>query len=158
MKHSQSRILRETKNLLENPPIGTYATVKNDNYRYFDVTIYGPENTPYYLGVFKLELFLPEEYPLKPPKCIFKTKIYHPNIDKLGRICLDILKTHDSNDPNLGWAPGFTIEKVLLAIRQLLFEPSIDDPLDTAIADHFRINPVEAKNVAHEWTLKYANS
>jgi len=43
-------------------------------------------------GVFKLELFLPEEYPMVAPKIRFLTKIYHPNIDKLGRICMDTLK------------------------------------------------------------------
>lgn len=31
-------------------------------------------------GLFKLELWLPNDYPLTAPKCRFLTKIYHPNI------------------------------------------------------------------------------
>lgn len=44
-------------------------------------------------GTFKLELFLPDDYPMTPPKIRFLTKIFHPNVDKLGRICLDVLKS-----------------------------------------------------------------
>lgn len=44
-------------------------------------------------GIFKLELFLTDDYPMVPPKIRFLTKIYHPNVDKLGRICLDVLKS-----------------------------------------------------------------
>jgi len=158
MSFHNQRILRETKNLAKTPIVGIYANPREDNFRYFDVTIIGPDNTPYANGCFKLELFLPEDYPSIPPKCRFLTKIYHPNIDQIGRICLDILKSADQikNDETIGWAPGFNIEKVLLAIQQLLCEPSIDDPLDPKVAQHFRNNREDANRVAMEWTLIYA--
>jgi ubiquitin-protein ligase len=50
-------------------------------------------STAYAGGVFQLELFLPDDYPMTPPKIRFLTKIFHPNVDKLGRICLDVLKS-----------------------------------------------------------------
>lgn len=56
-----------------------------DNLRYFDVTITGPPDTPYEGGQFKLELFLPEDYPMSAPKVRFLTRLYHVNVDRLGR-------------------------------------------------------------------------
>lgn len=49
--------------------------------------------------MFKLELFLPDDYPMTPPKIRFLTKLYHPNVDKLGRICLDVLKSRLPSAP-----------------------------------------------------------
>merc|ERR1712203_919799 len=86
------RIIKETQRLLSEPAPGISASPMEENLRYFNVMILGPAQSPYEGGVFKLELFLPEEYPMAAPKVRFLTKIYHPNIDKLGRICLDILK------------------------------------------------------------------
>ena len=78
--------------MLSEPATGISAQPQEDNLRYFSVMILGPKDSPYEDGVFELELFLPEEYPMAAPKVRFLTKIYHPNIDSLGRICLDILK------------------------------------------------------------------
>uniref|UniRef100_I1LV57 UBC core domain-containing protein n=1 Tax=Glycine max TaxID=3847 RepID=I1LV57_SOYBN len=100
------RIIKETQRLLSEPAPGISASPSEDNMRYFNVMILGPTQSPYEGGVFKLELFLPEEYPMAAPKVRFLTKIYHPNIDKLGRICLDILKDK--------WSPALGIRTVLL--------------------------------------------
>lgn len=54
--------------------------------------ILGPSDSPYSSGVYQLTIHFPQDYPFKPPKVTFVTKIYHPNINSNGAICLDILK------------------------------------------------------------------
>ncbi|KEH38621.1 ubiquitin-conjugating enzyme [Medicago truncatula] len=157
------RIIKETQRLLSEPAPGISASPSEDNMRYFNVMILGPTQSPYegsddtnnlvlhleMWGVFKLELFLPEEYPMAAPKVRFLTKIYHPNIDKLGRICLDILKDK--------WNPALQIRTVLLSIQALLSAPNPDDPLSENIAKHWKSNEAEAVETAKEWTRLYAS-
>lgn len=70
-------------------------------------------------GVFKLELFLPEDYPMTPPKIRFLTKIFHPNVDKLGRICLDVLKSNSR--PHRQLSGPYTWEyELIIPPRQLV--------------------------------------
>eukprot|EP00123_Amoebidium_parasiticum_P000962 comp11919_c0_seq1/m.6578 comp11919_c0_seq1/g.6578 ORF comp11919_c0_seq1/g.6578 comp11919_c0_seq1/m.6578 type:complete len:129 (-) comp11919_c0_seq1:510-896(-) len=121
---------------------------KEDNARHFDVTLNGPAGSAYEGGKFKLELFLPEDYPMAPPKVRFLTKIYHPNIDKLGRICLDILKDK--------WSPALMIRTVLLSIQALLSAPNPDDPLANDVAELWKKNEAQAIKNAKEWTARYA--
>ena len=145
---SSTRIQKETQRLLAEPCEGISATPYEDNFRYFNVVIAGPMGTPYEGGMFRLELFLPSEYPMGSPKVRFLTKIYHPNVDKLGRICLDILKDK--------WSPALQIRTVLLSVQALLSAPNPDDPLDTNVADHWKAKEEEARARAAEWTRKFA--
>lgn len=162
------RIVKETQRLQTEPIAGISCVPFEDNPRHFKVVMAGPGETPYENGVFHLELFLPGEYPMTPPKVRFLTKIYHPNIDGLGRICLDILKDK--------WSPALQIGSMLLSIQALLSSPEPDDPLgssffsfffesfnhlpiiytDANIAEHFKTNPAEATKMAKEWTEKFA--
>jgi len=134
--------------MLQKPDPGISATPHEDNLRYFNVIIAGPQDSAYESGVYKLELFLPEEYPMTPPKVRFMTKIYHPNVDRLGRICLDILKDK--------WSPALQIRTVLISIQALMSAPNPDDPLNNEAADHWKRNEKEALDMARQWNRQYA--
>uniref|UniRef100_A0A7N9ATI8 E2 ubiquitin-conjugating enzyme n=1 Tax=Mastacembelus armatus TaxID=205130 RepID=A0A7N9ATI8_9TELE len=105
-------------------------------------------DSPYQGGVFFLTIHFPTDYPFKPPKVAFTTRIYHPNINSNGSICLDILRSQ--------WSPALTISKVLLSICSLLCDPNPDDPLVPEIARIYKTDSQKYNKLAHEWTLKYA--
>eukprot|EP00483_Globobulimina_turgida_P002807 UN02812 len=147
-KKFPKRISKEIERIKKGCPTGIFIKVHDENWRYFDVIIDGPPDTPYEGGVFRLEIFLNQRYPMQPPKCRFITRIYHPNVDAVGRICLDILKQN--------WTPALNLPKVCLSIQSLLQEPNPDDPLDNKVADVFKKNPKLANKYAQEWTKIYA--
>ncbi|KAL9072608.1 MAG: hypothetical protein Q9161_003466 [Pseudevernia consocians] len=152
VSHAHSQTTQEDSRLtILNPSVpGISAVPHEDNLRYFDVKIHGPSQSPYEAGIFKLELFLPDDYPMTPPKIRFLTKIYHPNIDKLGRICLDVLKSN--------WSPALQIRTILLSIQALLGAPNPDDPLANDVAQRWKEDEPAAIQMAREWTRQYAKA
>ncbi|KAH8752611.1 putative glutaryl-CoA dehydrogenase [Hyaloscypha finlandica] len=105
-------------------------------------------DSPYSGGVFFLAIHFPTDYPFKPPKVNFTTRIYHPNINSNGSICLDILRDQ--------WSPALTISKVLLSICSMLTDPNPDDPLVPEIAHVYKTDRSRYEATAREWTRKYA--
>jgi ubiquitin-protein ligase len=121
-------------------------------------------DSPFQGGLFFLAIHFPTDYPFKPPKVNFTTRIYHPNINSNGSICLDILRDQ--------WSPALTISKgtsltsgtknwwlttvVLLSICSMLTDPNPDDPLVPEIAHVYKTNRSKYEETAREWTRKYA--
>jgi ubiquitin-conjugating enzyme E2 C len=98
-------------------PPGISAFPSSDtNFLSWIATITGPADTPYADLIFKLSFVFPNNYPYAPPTVLFKTPIYHPNIDFSGRICLDILKEK--------WSAIYNVQSVLLSLQSLLGEPN----------------------------------
>lgn len=142
------RLQRELIEIQKDTPVNCSAGPCNNDLLNWEATIIGPTETPYEGGIFKLKILFPADYPFKPPKITFETRIYHPNINGTGGICLDILKDQ--------WSPALNITKVLLSICSLLDEPNPDDPLMPEIAQLFKSNKAEFTRIAREHTLKYA--
>lgn len=144
--------------------------VDESNVHNWNIIMDGPADSPYavgqYLfesqsalltmllaqgGKFQLLLVLPHEYPFKPPKINFKTRIYHPNVtfDEHGSMCIGILKS-DS------WKPSSRIPNVLTAIQQLLLEPVPDDAVEQSAAQKFKEDKKAFDKEARDMTKKYA--
>ena len=64
--------------------------------------------------MYKLRLDFPAGYPYTAPTVRFTTPCFHPNVDKHGNICLDILKEK--------WSALYEVRTILLSIQSLLGE------------------------------------
>ncbi|XP_040596811.1 ubiquitin-conjugating enzyme E2 2-like [Mesocricetus auratus] len=147
-KVALKRIQKELCAMNQDPSAQCSAGPVADNLLHWQATIMGPEDSPYEGGVFFLSIHFPFNYPYQPPQITFITRIFHPNINNNGNICLDILSSK--------WSPALTISNILLYISSLLCDPNPDDPLDPEIATIYHTDLEEYNKLAREWTQKYA--
>jgi ubiquitin-conjugating enzyme E2 D len=147
-----SRVERELRQLQRDPPTNCCGgpISESDLFRW-KATIIGPEDSPYAGGLFALDITFPSDYPFKPPKLQFTTKIYHPNIGiTTGGVSLDILIDQ--------WTPAHTISSVLLSTFALLILPDGDNPICTQdyIGVQYNKDRKTFNQTALEWTREHA--
>mmetsp|Transcript_77481 Transcript_77481/g.171565 ORF Transcript_77481/g.171565 Transcript_77481/m.171565 type:complete len:268 (-) Transcript_77481:76-879(-) len=118
----------------------------------FVALLAGPRDSPYEGGVFRLEVSVPRDYPMTPPKISFQTRIFHPNVGRghtPGAICLDILRKE-------AWSPALTLERTLLSIASLLADPNPASPMDGEAASLYQNNRPAYDRRVQDWVRKYA--
>ena len=109
----------------------------------------GPEGTPFVGGKFIVNVDFSDNYPFKPPKIKFVTKIYHPNVKTdTGEICMQAIESK--------WVPTLNATFIVQAILTLLRTPTAENALEVDIAtkDQNTYNQWQAQAV--EWTAQYA--
>ena len=145
-----NRIKKEYQDLQKEKNSNVLVKLVNNDIRHWKGRIKGPIDTCYQGGIFDVDIIIPNEYPFKPPKMKFDTKIWHPNISSVtGAICLDILKNE--------WTPALTIRTALISLQALMCEPVPNDPQDAVVAKQYMSDIKLFNQTAKHWVEEYAN-
>ena len=151
MDSIKNRIMKEYEDLQKHKEENTVTVwMVDSNIRHWKGKIKGPIDTCYQGGTFIIDIVIPDDYPFKPPKMKFDTKIWHPNISSVtGAICLDILKNE--------WTPALTIRTALISLQALMCAPVPDDPQDAVVASQYLSDIKLFNATAKQWVEEYAN-
>ena len=136
----------------------TFSLVEKNNYFEWSATLTGPKDTSYKGAVFFLYITFPNDYPTHPPEVVFRTPIYHLNINPiksnvpgaapLGHVSISILNW---------WKPYYTIKEIMASIFALLYMPNPESPYSIQSADEYRTNRKLYEDKVKYFTKKYAN-
>lgn len=85
------------------------------------------------------------------PQVTFRTKIYHPNIDEKGQVCLPIIFAEN-------WKPSTRTDQVIQALVALVNDPELDHPLRTDIAEEIQKDRSKFLQNAENFTKKFAEA
>ena len=91
-----------------------------------------PDEGMYRGSRFSFTFNIPPHFPHEPPKVQCREKIYHPNIDLEGKVCLNILRED--------WKPVLNLNAVIVGLQFLFLEPNASDPLNKEAAEDLRRN------------------
>ncbi|CAE7892098.1 ubc-9 [Symbiodinium sp. KB8] len=134
---AEERLTEERKHVRRERPHGFFAKPVKKPDGSMDLFTWtagvpGEAGTPWEGGVYKLNMYFPEDFPAKPPKCQFDPPLFHPNVYPSGTICLSILNAEK------GWEPSHSVLQVLKGVQLLLNTPNLDDPAQREAYDLMR--------------------
>jgi len=141
-KLSSSLLKKQLLELSRNASESFSAGLVDDDIYKWEIIIMGPPATFYEGGYFKARMEFPDQYPHKPPKLKFTSKMWHPNVHTNGNVCISIL--HDGEDEfgyekaNERWTPVHTVESILISVISMLADPNDESPANIDAAKQWR--------------------
>ena len=158
---AMKKIKDEFSEINNNPISNIGVTVglpDEDNVFEWQCSLMGPKDTSYAGGIFFLKIKFPDNYPNEKPEVVFKTPIYHINVnpnksnaegaEPLGHVCISTLNW---------WKPESKIREVLSDIFALFYMANPDSPYGLDRAGEFRFDRALHEEKIRYFTKKYAN-
>ncbi|KAH6842417.1 hypothetical protein B0I37DRAFT_417599 [Chaetomium sp. MPI-CAGE-AT-0009] len=142
------RILTEMQQIVADPHPHADVYVSERDMSFWKVIVQGPPESVYAGGTFAVYLHMEDTYPSFAPKARFVTPIYHPNVNRHGRICHSIL---DRN-----WTTDTSNAMVIATIYGLLMEPDYSDPVNIVVTLDFHHDQVAFAEMAREFIQRHA--
>ena len=117
---------------------------EKNNIMTWNAVIFGIYGSLYESGVFKLVMIFCREYPYKPPKVKFLSRIFHPNVSSDGTVCPEILQRN--------WSPATTVTLIIKRLISLLDNPCLDDETNynPRATDLFQTNKLNYTNFVND--------
>ena len=153
-------IKEEYEDLVKNPNsnLGITVGLINENLFEWKATLTGPRDSSYRGGLFILHIKFPDDYPVHAPEVVFKTPIYHVNVnptksnlegaEPLGHVCISTLNW---------WKPEYKMKEVLANIFGLFYMANPESPYGLDRANELRFNKALHEEKIKAFTRKYAN-
>eukprot|EP00049_Salpingoeca_infusionum_P017467 m.353081 g.353081 ORF g.353081 m.353081 type:complete len:235 (-) comp16678_c0_seq1:253-957(-) len=140
---SLRKLNAELRSFQKDPLDGALVSVVDDNLYQWNVAIFGPPDTIFSGGYFKIRMTFPDSYPFNPPKLKFTSPIWHPNVYEDGTICISILHAPGPDEmsgerPEERWNPTQTVRTILLSVISLLNEPNTSSPANVNASVAYR--------------------
>ena len=148
-KKTEKLLIKEFKTVKEEPfpSLGISIGLKQNNYFHWEITMFGPDDSYYAGGIFKLSIEFRVEHPLLKPKVKFETKIYHCNVSEEGDINIPCLNN---------WKEDISMSEVLSDIFSLFYTQSPDLDFNKEVSDEYIKNISSFKDKAKSFTQSFA--
>ncbi len=148
-------LVKEVQEMEQSLPTGCKAKFDDPNALHEFMLSIVPEEGYWAGGKFKFHIMVPEDYNLSPPTVRCLTRLWHPNINEDGDICLSILRINAID--GFGWAPTRRLKDIIWGLSSLFGDLlNFDDPLNNEAAQHYLTDKDSFKTKVREWVIKYA--